>query len=101
MKIIFIFLTIFALCNCLEFIKDAKPAFENPRVGKNVKKLSPKVILNEKKPVRQSKIVRGNAAVLGQFPYQALLFMYDQEGWYKCGGSFVKFNWVLSVSVNF
>lgn len=98
MKIILILLSIFAFSNCLEFVKDAKPAIENPRVGKVVKKLFSGVKLNEKKPVRQGKIVRGNTAVLGQFPYQALLFMYDQDGWYKCGGSFVKFNWVLSVS---
>lgn len=97
MKVL-IFFSLLVACNCLEIVKNAKPAIENPRVSKVAQKLFSGGNLKESKPSRQGKIVRGNAAELGQFPHQTLLFMNDQAQWYKCGGSFVRFNWVLTVS---
>lgn len=38
-------------------------------------------------------------AVLGQFPYHADLFTYNEESYKNCDGALIRFNWVLSVSL--
>lgn len=45
------------------------------------------------------RIVGGEVATLGQFPYQTLIYMYDDEtNSYLCGGVLVRLNFVLTVS---
>ena len=48
---------------------------------------------------RGGRIAGGEKAIIGQFPYYALLYLSDEEGRrYVCGGVLVKYNWILTVS---
>lgn len=47
---------------------------------------------------RGGRIAGGEKAIIGQFPYHALLYLSDGGGRYVCGGVLVKHNWVLTVS---
>lgn len=79
-------------------VKDAKPVEEFPDY---------KEVINKRYPDRPSvrkggRILNGFPATFGQFPHQALLNMYDPAtGWYICGGSFIRYNFVLTVCVIF
>jgi len=94
--IIFLFLTVIAIVSCSYPLKEehrnAKPVMQHPRYKGTVERLFPGF------SEQRERIFNGAEASLGQFPYQALLFMYDPviNGWYMCGGSFVTTNWVLS-----
>lgn len=96
--IIFLFLTVVALASCTYPLKEehrnAKPVMEHPRYRETIQKIFPGFSEQRKR------VFGGEPAVLGQFPFQSLLFMYDPviNGWYMCGGSFVTYNWVLTVS---
>lgn len=78
---------------------NAKPIEEHP----DFKRATANIFLdNPKSNNRGGKIYNGQLAALGQFPYQAFLVMYDSTvttpSWYYCGGSFIKYNFVLTVS---
>lgn len=54
---------------------------------------------NVNKYLRGSRITGGQAATLGQFPYQALLLLKDASGnSYVCGGSIISHNWILTAA---
>jgi Trypsin len=97
----FYLLLIFSLGSC-EFLldekfKDAKPAWENPRISNFMQKIVPATFESFDGIVRGGKIIGGTPANFQQFPHQALLFMSQGQGWYLCGGSFVRYNWILTV----
>ena len=48
---------------------------------------------------RERRIVGGEIAQLGQFPYTVALHMRTWRGWFVCGGALIRFNWVLTVSI--
>lgn len=50
-----------------------------------------------KKPGREGRVSGGVKANEGQFPYQAVLYMRDDEGTYVCGGSLIRRQWILTV----
>jgi hypothetical protein len=100
MQIVTFYLVLaFSLGSC-EFLlderfRDAKPAWENPRISDFVQKLDFGAFDGIG---RAGKIIGGNPAKFKQFPHQALLFMNQGSAWYLCGGSFVRYNWILTVS---
>lgn len=46
----------------------------------------------------QTRIVNGQTSALGQFPYQALLFIRTASGSAVCGGSLISNEWVLTAA---
>lgn len=48
---------------------------------------------------RERRIIGGEIAQLGQFPYTVALHMRSWRGWFVCGGALIRFNWVLTVSI--
>lgn len=76
--------------------KGAKPVNEHPRLKNLFNGLKP----NSTGLKRGERVLNGIPASLGQFPHQALLYMFDPKvnGWYLCGGSFIRYNFVLTVS---
>lgn len=46
---------------------------------------------------REGRIIGGDVAVAGQFPYAVGLHMRQRLTVFVCGGSLIKFNWVLTV----
>lgn len=77
-------------------LRNAKFATDDPRVSDVFAKL----FGNVSESGRAGRIVSGTPAKLGQFPYQSLQFMLQNiaRSWYMCGGSFIRYNWVLTVS---
>lgn len=53
---------------------------------------------DELRPSRGGRIVGGDEAIPGQYPYQVAIFIYVEEGAYFCGGSLVKENVVLTAA---
>lgn len=47
---------------------------------------------------RQPKIVGGEVAAEGQFPFQVAMFLNAATGSFFCGGSIIHQNWVLTAS---
>lgn len=47
---------------------------------------------------RQPKIVGGQEAVEGQFPFQVAMFLNGATGSFFCGGSIIHQNWVLTAA---
>lgn len=74
--------------------KDVKPVFDHPKF----EKLRNELYSGATEEIK-GRVWNGLEAQRGQFPYQALLFMLDPAaGWYLCGGSFVKYNYVLTAA---
>lgn len=98
---IFVFLiaikVVYAELYQLPVYEGARDAIEAPRYQEILKKFLPNgQNLNSS---RNGRIINGNVAELGQFPYQTLQYMTpDGNAWYTCGGSLIKRNWVLTVS---
>ncbi|XP_070505821.1 chymotrypsin-like [Chironomus tepperi] len=44
------------------------------------------------------RIIGGEIAQLGQFPYSVVLHMRSGSTWFICGGALIRFNWVLSAA---
>jgi hypothetical protein len=78
-----------------EEFKNAKPIEEHPAYKEVIDKLYPNKPINRK----GGRVLNGIPATFGQFPHQAFLNMYSPSagGWYLCGGSFIKYNFVLTV----
>lgn len=91
-------LALFALCSAqfTEFQPDenARDALEHPDLQEAVQK----IFIGSTGGGRGHRIVNGIVAGSGQFPHQALLNMFGSAGTYMCGASFIRFNWVLTVS---
>lgn len=49
----------------------------------------------------EPQIVGGQIATLGQFPHHALIAVRRLQFTDTCSGSLIRFNWVLTVSVDF
>lgn len=105
MQILFLITFLTTSVNCLvEFnseFKNAKSAIENPRINDIIKKL-----YGEDDKIgngRGGRIVLGIPANWGEFPHQTLQFMQEanSNNIFMCGGSFVRYNWVLTVSYFF
>lgn len=100
MKLLAGVLLIFVICAVKSevFLKRnyeaAVPALELPHNQEILKKLYPNYELQRDK----SRISNGWPAYLGQFPYQALIYMILQSGMSFCGATFIKYNWLMSVS---
>lgn len=45
-----------------------------------------------------SRIIGGNLAFAGQFPWQAAIYKHTSEGRYFCGGSLISREWVLTAA---
>lgn len=69
-----------------------KGVWESPDHQPALKKLNPKLAPEEQ---RSGRIIGGSQATPYQFPYHVFLLM----GYSRCGGSLIKFNWVLTVKV--
>jgi hypothetical protein len=99
--ILLLFNFVFGLPDPVRFnqeINDAKPIDDYPDYKAVIDKLYPDKSNNRK----GGRILNGIPARLGQFPHQALLNMYSStSGWYICGGSFIKYNLVLTVKIYF
>lgn len=81
----------------LPIYEGARDAIEAPKYQEILKRMFP----NDEKKIqsRNGRIVNGNIAELGQFPYQTLQYMTaDGNLWYTCGGSLIRRDWVLTVS---
>jgi secreted trypsin-like serine protease len=76
----------------------ARDARENPKYREAFAKRFPHISL-EAEIERQGRIVGGQPAILGQFPYQVLMYMTaDGASWYICGGVLVKRNFILTAA---
>ncbi|CAO1432879.1 unnamed protein product [Diamesa tonsa] len=98
-----VFLVIVALCAVAqaqvenEWTKVESP-LESPKYREILSKMFPNAN-NVNKYMRGSRITGGQAATLGQFPYQALLLLKDGAGnSYVCGGSIISHNWILTAA---
>lgn len=81
----------------LPVYEGARDAIEAPKYQKILKRMFPNDATSSQK--RNGRIINGNVAELGQFPYQTLQYMTaDGNLWYTCGGSLIRRNWVLTVS---
>ncbi|CAO1432960.1 unnamed protein product [Diamesa serratosioi] len=98
-----VLLVIVALCAVAqaqvenEWTKVESP-LDSPKYRDILSKMFPDAI-STNKYLRGSRITGGQAAVLGQFPYQALLLLKDSSGnSYVCGGSIISHNWILTAA---
>lgn len=96
-------LVIVALCAVVqaqvenEWTKVKSP-LDSPKYREILSKMFPNAN-NVNKYLRGSRITGGQAATLGQFPYQALLMLRDSSGYYYvCGGSIISHNWILTAA---
>lgn len=103
MKILIILLFVnfaFGLPDLVSFENEhrhAKPIEEHPDLKEVLNQFYPD---NESNIRKGGRILNGIPATLGQFPYQALLYMNNPTtGWYICGGSFIKYNFVITVNI--
>lgn len=119
---LFLVLVLLKLCNC-EFqlpdkIFDAKDVMEAEGNRKSLENLMKIAGIHGEKRVEGKKcenesagnfliifysflylgrVTGGELAYIGQFPYQALVFMQDFGGAYVCGGSLITYRTVLTV----
>lgn len=97
----FVFLNIIFQIKCQfaipEEYHDVKDAIESDYYKETLKH----IFKDEEIPLipRGGRIAGGEKAIIGQFPYHALLYLSDEESRrYVCGGVLVKHNWILTVS---
>lgn len=76
--------------------ENAIPAIELPHNQEILKKLYPTYQPN--KQHGNTRIANGWPAYRGQFPYQAFMYMIVPPFTSFCGGTFIKYNFVLTVS---
>ena len=76
-------------------VKKLKNIWESPELKPALNNLEKKMIHKRK---LNSKILQGNSANPGQFPFHVLLAI---DYFYECGGSLIKPNWVLTVRMTF
>ena len=98
-----VFLVIVVLCAVVqaqvenEWTKVESP-LESAKYQEIISKMFPNSLISNKF-LRGSRITGGQAAKLGQFPYQALLMLRDSSGnSYVCGGSIISHNWILTAA---
>lgn len=102
MKIILIVSAIFAIAQCEFFIpeefKNAKDISESPHMQEKLMNIYPQI--NDNDEVGKTPfIIGGSNATLGQFPHQVLIYIQvSASAVYICGGSLIKYNWVLTAA---
>lgn len=64
----------------------------------NVRKISPIDFPSLPKPVAEGKVVNGEQAVRGQFPYQVSIRAFSDRSVSICGGSIISANFILTAS---
>lgn len=79
---VFLLLVIFTLTQAQEQFKNVVTKIETPPNRPNV----------------DPKIVNGQIARTNQFPHQALVFITLPQGEFRCGGSLISPEWVLSAA---
>lgn len=99
--LIFLFFTVVS-CKLQEYpiptYEGARDAIEHPKYREIFSKLFPH-IEDEINIDRQARIVGGLPAILGQIPYQVLMYMTsDGSSWYTCGGAMIRRNFILTAA---
>ncbi|XP_058829459.1 collagenase-like [Topomyia yanbarensis] len=56
------------------------------------------ILLSSRVQAEESRIINGEDAELGQFPYQAKLLIQTEQGRALCGGSLISEEWVLTAA---
>ncbi|KAG5668684.1 hypothetical protein PVAND_016613 [Polypedilum vanderplanki] len=103
MKIL-IFVTLISLASCWVNLPDeaktAKSMDEHPTIQKILREKNPELFNENGEIIKKTPfIIGGSNATFGQFPHQALLFTYVSEtSVYLCGGSLIRYNWVLTAA---
>lgn len=100
--LIFIFFS-FVSCELQLFptlkYEGAKDGIEHPRYREQLSWMFPHLVNETKNDSRQGRIINGELAALGQFPFQVLMYMTsDGNSWYTCGGALVKKNFILTAA---
>lgn len=71
--------------------EDIKDPLDSPRYKKIMEKFLAGTNVSDGKKI-EGKITNGDDAVLGQFPYQVYMYLYEGTGArYLCGGSVINF----------
>ena len=98
-KLLFVLFTFLSICRCKVHhkfdvdVKNLKSIWESPEMKPVLKNLEKKVT---RKSEPSSRILNGIPAQPGQFPFHVLLAI---DMFYECGGSLIKPNWVLTVTI--
>lgn len=92
------FLLFVGVCSSLDitehdWTKISSP-LDSPKYGEILSRFYPKTPNFSRTP----KIVGGQEALEGQFPFQVAMFLNAAAGSYFCGGSIIHENWVLTAS---